>query len=60
MGGQGEVGGGGGGGGEGGQGQQGALWANIHLLCDLLGGPLSQVAQGVSAAQSRQDPKSSR
>ena len=25
--------------------QQGGLWANIHLLCDLLGGPLGQVGQ---------------
>ena len=26
-------------------GQQGGLWANIHLLCDLLGGPLGQVGK---------------
>eukprot|EP00802_Teleaulax_amphioxeia_P003074 Tamp_03077.p1 GENE.Tamp_03077~~Tamp_03077.p1 ORF type:complete len:830 (+),score=206.90 Tamp_03077:924-3413(+) len=29
----------------GGEAQQGGLWANIHLLCDLLGGPLGQVGQ---------------
>jgi hypothetical protein len=31
-------------GGQQGQGQ-GGLWANIHLLCDLLGGPLGHVGQ---------------
>jgi len=39
-----------------GSGRQPALWANIHLLCDLLGGPLGQVGtltQDTSASQTK-------
>ncbi len=39
--------------GKNGEAQQGGLWANIHLLCDLLGGPLGQVGQLTQAPSSK-------
>ena len=52
----GTAGGGGNGKNEVGSGHQAGLWANIHLLCDLLGGPLGQVGQLTNLTQTNQQP----